>query len=109
MKRYTTLLSAILVLGVGAWRVASSGEPDLKGEVDFVFLDALKEDYLKYFKALEPKMKAGAVVVADNVIQSARAMKDFLDFMKASPDWDRVIIRASMGKNDGMAVCYKIR
>ena len=83
--------------------------PDLKGEVDFVFIDALKEDYLKYFKALEPKMKPGAVVVADNVIQSARAMKDFLDFMKTSPDWDMVVVRASMEKNDGMAVCCKIR
>jgi predicted O-methyltransferase YrrM len=83
--------------------------PDLKGDVDFVFIDALKEDYFKYFKALDPKMKAGAVVVADNVIQYAKAMKDFLDFMKTSPDWDMVIIRASMDKNDGMAVCYKIR
>ena len=83
--------------------------PDLKGEVDFVFIDALKEDYLKYFKALEPKLKPGAVVAADNAIQSARAMKDFLDYMKSSPDWDMVVIRASMDKNDGMAVCYKIR
>ena len=83
--------------------------PDLKGEYDFVFLDALKEDYFKYFKALEPKMKPGAVVVADNAIQSARAMRDFLDFMAKSPDWDMVVVRASMAKNDGMAVCYKIR
>ncbi len=30
--------------------------PDLEGEYDFVFIDALKQDYFKYFKALEPKM-----------------------------------------------------
>ncbi|OHB73930.1 MAG: hypothetical protein A2Z25_05365 [Planctomycetes bacterium RBG_16_55_9] len=83
--------------------------PTLKGELDFAFIDALKSDYLKYFKLIEPKLVPGAVVVADNVIQSARAMKDFLDYIQTSPDYDTVIIRASMEKNDGMSVSYKIR
>lgn len=83
--------------------------PTLEGEFDFVFIDALKRDYFKYFKAIESKLKKGAVVVADNTIRSARDMRDFLDFMKNSPDWDSVTIRASMEKNDGMTICYKIR
>jgi predicted O-methyltransferase YrrM len=83
--------------------------PNLEGPIDFVFLDALKRDYLKYLKILEPKLKPGAVVVADNVIQSAREMKDFLDYIQTSPDYDTVIIRASMEKNDGMSISYKIR
>jgi predicted O-methyltransferase YrrM len=83
--------------------------PNLEGPIDFVFLDALKQDYLKYLKILEPKLGPGAVVVADNVIQSARAMKDFLDYIQTSPDYDTVIIRASMEKNDGMSVSYRIR
>jgi predicted O-methyltransferase YrrM len=82
---------------------------ELEGEFDFVFLDAVKQDYFRYFKAIEPKLKAGAMVVADNAIQSAGAMKDFLDFMRASPNWEMVVVRASMEKNDGMAVCHKIR
>jgi len=80
--------------------------PALEGEVDFAFLDARKEDYLKYLQALLPKMKPGAVLAADNVIQSAGAMKDFLDFIQASPEWDAVIVRASMDKGDGMLVGY---
>jgi predicted O-methyltransferase YrrM len=83
--------------------------PTLEGEFDFVFLDAVKEDTLKYLKLLEARLKPGTIVVADNAIQSARAMKDFLDFMKTSPDWEMVIVRASEEKRDGMAVCYKIR
>lgn len=83
--------------------------PTLEGEFDFMFIDALKSDYMKYFKLLEPKLKPGAVIVADNVIRSAKAMKDFLDFIQNSPDYDTVIIRASMEKNDGMSVSYKIR
>jgi len=83
--------------------------PNIEGPVDFVFIDALKQDYLKYLKILEPKLKAGAVIVADNVIQSARQMKDFLDYVQTSPDYDTVIIRASMEKNDGMSISYKIK
>ena len=83
--------------------------PNIEGPVDFVFIDALKRDYLKYLKILEPKLKVGAVVVADNVIQSAREMRDFLDYVQTSPDYDTVTIRSSMDKNDGMTVSYKIR
>ncbi len=83
--------------------------PKLEGEFDFVFIDAVKHDYLKYLKLIEPKLKPGAVIVADNVIQSARAMKDFLDYIQESPNYDTVIIRASMEKNDGMSVSYKIK
>ena len=81
----------------------------LTGEFDFIFIDALKPDYLKYLKTIEARLKRGAVVVADNVIRSERQMKDYLDYVQTSPDYDTVIIRASMEKNDGMAVSYKRR
>ncbi len=83
--------------------------PELKGEFDFLFLDAVKKDYLKYLKLVEPKLKKGAVVVGDNVIKSEKAMKDFLDYIQTSPDYETVIIRASMDKDDGMSVSYKLR
>lgn len=83
--------------------------PTLEGEYDFVFIDAVKSDYLNYFQAIESRLVPGSVIVADNVIRSARAMKDFLDFMKASPDYHMVVIRASEMKRDGMAVIYKLK
>ena len=83
--------------------------PELKGKFDFVFIDALKQDYMKYFKLIEPKLKPGAVIVGDNVIRSERAMKDFLDYIQTSPNYDTVIIRASMEKQDGMSISYKIK
>jgi len=82
---------------------------ELEGQFDFVFIDAVKRDYFKYLKLIEPKLKPGAVIVADNVIRSAEAMQDFLDYIQHNPDYDTVIIRASMEKNDGMSVSYKIR
>jgi len=83
--------------------------PTLPAAYDFVFIDANKPDYLKYLKALEPKLKVGAVIVADNVIDYARQMPDFLEYIESSPLYDTQIIRASMQKNDGMSVSYKIR
>ncbi len=83
--------------------------PALEGKFDFVFIDAIKSDYLKYLKLIEPKLQPGAVVVADNVIRYAEAMQDFLDYIQTSPDYDTVIIRASMEKGDGMSISYKIR
>ena len=83
--------------------------PKLEGEFDFLFIDAAKSDYMKYFEAIGAKLKPGSVIVADNVIRSAEAMRDFLDFMKESPDYEMVIVRASSEKDDGMAICYKLR
>jgi caffeoyl-CoA O-methyltransferase len=82
---------------------------NVQGPIDFVFIDALKPDYFKYFNILEPKLKVGAVVVADNVIVSAKAMKDYLDFVQTSPSYDTVIIRCSLEKKDGMSISYKIK
>lgn len=83
--------------------------PTLPGTIDFVFIDANKPDYLKYLKALEPKLKVGAVIVGDNVIDYAAQMPDFLQYIQSSPSYDTQIIRASMQKNDGMSISYKIR
>ena len=83
--------------------------PKLEGEFDFVFIDALKRDYLKYLQAIEPKLKPGAVVVADNVIQSAREMRDYLEYVQTSPKYETTIVRTSMDKNDGMTVSYRRR
>ena len=81
--------------------------PQLQGMYDFVFIDAHKSDYLKYFKAIEPKLQRNAVIAADNVIVYADAMRDFLDAVAADPKYEMVILKASEEKKDGMALIYK--
>ncbi|MBM4442761.1 MAG: class I SAM-dependent methyltransferase [Candidatus Rokubacteria bacterium] len=57
--------------------------PMLPGRFDFAFIDAAKEDYLDYLRQLEPKLVAGAVVVADNTGASfRREVRPYLDYVR---------------------------
>jgi caffeoyl-CoA O-methyltransferase len=46
----------------------------LAGELDMVFIDADKENYLNYYEACLPKLKKGGLIVADNVLWSGRVL-----------------------------------
>ncbi|MBM3912412.1 MAG: O-methyltransferase [Sphingomonadales bacterium] len=43
---------------------------------DIVFIDADKENYPNYLEALLPRLKAGAIVIADNVLWSGKVVDD---------------------------------
>lgn len=56
---------------------------ELKGPIDFVFLDCGPENYHACFLGLEDKLKDGAIVVADNAGYGARAMAAYLKHVRA--------------------------
>ena len=62
--------------------------PKLKSKYkfDMVFLDATKNEYLKYLQLIEQYglLNKRAVVVADNVIMYEDEMKDYLDYVRNS-------------------------
>src|SRR5207247_4460405 len=70
----------VKVVGGDALRVL----PLLSGRFDFVFIDAVKEDYLDYLRQLEPKLVPGAVVVADNTGVFRRDVAPYLEHVRAS-------------------------
>jgi len=41
---------------------------------DFVFLDADKENYVNYYEAVLPRLRAGGLIAADNVLWSGRVL-----------------------------------
>jgi predicted O-methyltransferase YrrM len=54
-------------------------------EFDLLFLDAAKNEYLKYLKLAEKKsLKEGAIIVADNVEVSKNEMLDYLHYVRTS-------------------------
>ena len=58
-----------------AGKVLSSWSGD---KIDFVFLDADKENYGKYLDILIPIMNIGGIIVADNINDYGHMMEDYL-------------------------------
>ena len=62
----------ITVVTAKALEAFAANEPALAGPFDLAFIDALKPEYGAYLDALVPRLAAGALVVADNVLWSGR-------------------------------------
>lgn len=58
--------------------------PTLKESIDMAFLDAVKEDYITYLKAIEHLLHRGSVVVADNVKSHAEEVARYLEYVRNS-------------------------
>jgi caffeoyl-CoA O-methyltransferase len=59
--------------------------PLLRGPVDFLLIDARKEDYLDYLRAVEARLVKGALIVADNTGMYRRDVKPYLDHVRNDP------------------------
>ncbi|HET7874294.1 MAG TPA: class I SAM-dependent methyltransferase [Methylomirabilota bacterium] len=59
--------------------------PFLPGRFDFMLIDAKKEDYLDYLKAVEPRLLPGALIVADNTGIFRRDVRDYLTHVRMGP------------------------
>jgi predicted O-methyltransferase YrrM len=66
--------------------------------VDFVFIDAVKDEYIAYFEALKPMVAVGGLVVADNVfgigkgwIDEGYGTDDFNRHVAADSDFDTTV------------------
>jgi predicted O-methyltransferase YrrM len=56
----------------------------LRGRFDFALIDAAKTQYLDYLRRLEPKLRPGAVVVADNTKIFRAAVRPYLAHVRES-------------------------
>lgn len=81
--------------------------PKLNGKFDFVFIDALKEEYLDYLKLVENKLKSGSVVVADNVKIFKNHVENYLNYVKNSGKYKSMYIDVPEVE-DGLEVSIKI-
>jgi len=48
--------------------------PDIPGPFDIVFIDADKENYIRYWEACLPKVRSGGLIIVDNVLWSGRVL-----------------------------------
>jgi caffeoyl-CoA O-methyltransferase len=59
--------------------------PKVAGTFDFVFCDAWKRDYQKFFTMVFPRMDKGGLFLGHNVINKRDEMADFLKTIHTSP------------------------
>jgi caffeoyl-CoA O-methyltransferase len=78
--------------------------PKLQGTFDFVFCDAWKRDYQKFFSIVFPRMDKGGLFLGHNVINKKHEMADFLKTIHTSPAVLTSIVSPS---SEGMSVSYK--
>ena len=80
--------------------------PKLAGAVDFVFLDAWKRDYKRFFDLLLPRLEPRGLFLAHNVVNKQTEMRDFLDAIHNDPRLFTSIVKPG---NEGMSVSVRVR
>lgn len=78
--------------------------PKLPGAFDFVFLDAWKKDYKRFFDLVLPRLSPRGLILAHNVVNKQSEMRDFLDSIQNDPALFTTIVRPS---GEGMSITYK--
>jgi predicted O-methyltransferase YrrM len=79
--------------------------PKLPGTFDFVFLDAWKRDYKRFFDLVEPRLAPRGLLLAHNVVNKQSEMRDFLAAIQNSPTLFTTIVTPS---GEGMSVSWKL-
>ena len=80
---------------------------ELPGPFDFVFIDADKDWYTNYAKAIIPKLEPGGCITAHNVEEGRfgmRGTREYYEYMKSLPEFETNIHPRSRA---GVATSYK--
>jgi len=78
--------------------------PKVEGTFDFVFLDAWKKDYKRFFDLVAPRLDKRGLFIAHNVVNKRSEMGDFLDAVQNNPSLWTAIVSPS---GEGMSVSLK--
>ena len=88
-------------------RLADAHElvPQLEGPFDFVFIDADKDWYTQYFRAVLPKVTVGGCISAHNVAGRRTGwVAEFLNALESTPNLETEILG---GRSSGLSVSFK--
>ncbi len=80
--------------------------PKIPGTFDFVFLDAWKKDYKRFFEMVYPRLDPRGLFLAHNVVNKRNEMGDFLDLVLKHPALWTTIVSPS---DEGMSVSMRVK
>ena len=70
---------------------------------DFVFIDANKREYVKYFELVKPHLTEKALIIADNITSHAEKVQDFIDAVDKDGEFQYEIVEVP----GGILIAYK--
>lgn len=76
----------------------------LNEEIDFAFIDANKGEYIKYFDLIDPKLRSGGIIAADNITSHPEKVAPFVEKIKSDPNYQVEILDLP----GGMLIGYKL-
>ena len=77
--------------------------PKCNATFDLVFLDAEKDEYLRYLELVLPNIRSGGLIVADDTITMRDEMPDYIEFVFDTPTLHSVDVPL----DDGVILSYK--
>jgi predicted O-methyltransferase YrrM len=72
-------------------------------ELDMVFIDANKAEYIKYFELVHPLIKKGGIILADNVSSHHEKVQPFLEVIYSHPEYQAELLPF----DGGLLMAYK--
>jgi len=78
--------------------------PKLQGPFEFVFIDAWKNDYVKYLDLVLPMVPPGGIIMAHNTKNLRSQLEDFIQKVTHHPQLDTVLVEPGPG---GFSVSVK--
>jgi caffeoyl-CoA O-methyltransferase len=79
---------------------------EIEGTFDFVFLDAWKRDYKRFFDLTYPRLEPGGLFLGHNVLNKRDELVDFLEAIESHPSLFTTIVAPS---GEGISVSYRMR
>ena len=78
---------------------------ELQDEVyDLVFIDANKQEYIKFFEAVHPLLRKGGVILADNITSHYEKVIPFVNAISNHEEYQAQILDLP----DGLLMAYKL-
>ncbi len=66
-------------------------------QIDFLFLDAMKREYIDYIKLSEKNMPLGSLLVADDVVTWRRKLDEFFEYIENSGKYKIQVLELGHG------------
>jgi len=111
-RRYTQAVENFEAAGLSQYidaRLTDAHELvyEIEGPFDFIFVDADKDWYTRYFEALLPKLEVGGCFTAHNVSsrgrRGSRGMSGFVEALENTPSLETEIFQSG----GGLSISYK--